>query len=155
LNASKIFYLIVFGICAVVLIYSGVRKVRNVACANNFGRELNQKRRSLHIPIIPASWQVKQKDDNFTLWTPNGNIVKGHGYKGVSYDGCELNEEDDHYYFDSKKVHDTILEIEYRYINSKRKRDSTIFIFQIGHHADTISKKMADSILMANKTQLD
>lgn len=132
-----------------------MRKVRNDACADNFGPELNQKRQSLHIPIIPASWHVAQKDDNFTLWTPQSNMVKGHGYKGISYNGCELNGEEDHYYFDSKKVHDTILEIDYRYINSRRKRDSTIFIFQIRHHADTISKKMADSILMANKTQLD
>jgi len=66
-----------------------------------------------------------------------------------------LNLEEDYYWFSSKKLQDTILKIDYRYINSHMRKDSTIFSFRRGDHVDTLTKHQADSIFKAYKIDQD
>jgi hypothetical protein len=149
--AGKIIYPV--GI-ALVLLFIGIRYLKQSICQSGFCTELNGKRRELHISILPSGWQLYHKDDNYTIWwVPK--VKKGHGFKQIVYDGCELDLEEDQYYFSSKKLQDTIITIDYKYINSHRSKDSTLFTFQEGNHTDTISSKQADSIFSANKINKD
>jgi hypothetical protein len=137
-----------------ILIFYGIYKYKVYRCHSSFGTELNGRRKEMHIPILPADWPMYNTEDYSTIWQAP-KVKKGHGFKIVVYNDCELDLEEDHYYFSSKKLQDTVLTTEYRYINSFRKKDSTIFTFQIGGYVDTITSKQADSIFKANKIDKD
>ena len=144
-------------VCVLILgaIIGGKSYLGNYYCTSTFGIELNQRRAKLHIPLLPSSWHVLNKDETYSIWVPQNQMVIGHGFKEVVYRGCELDEELDHYYFDLKNPHNKVLEINYKYVNSKRKIDSTLFTLQIGNYDDTISKTKADSILKTINSRLD
>lgn len=154
MKTQKIIVIACFCLIGGLLIFSGVSKYIDFRCANSFGPEFNKKRKELHIPIIPLVWKVYFSDVNATAWQAS-KVRRGHGFKVVVYNGCDIDEEEDHYYFSSKKIQDTVLTAYYKYVNRNRRKDSTVFIFQIGHHADTITSKKADSIFAANKISKD
>lgn len=154
MKTQKIIVIAALCLIAGLLIFSGVSKYIDFRCANSFGPEFNKKRKELHIPIIPPAWEVYSSNKNATVWQAPG-VSRGHGLKVVVYNGCDLDAEKDYYYFSSKKMQDTVLTAYYKCVNSNRSKDSTVFIFQIGHHADTISSKKADSIFAANKISKD
>jgi hypothetical protein len=141
-------------VAIVALLLIAVFKYRTYRCQNSFGVEMNARRKALKIPIIPPGWPVYHTDDRYTIWTEQ-KVKKGHGFKLVTYDGCELNLEEDHYWFSSKKLQDTVLTMDYLYPNSHRKIDSATFTFRQGDHEDTITRQKADSILAANKIDRD
>ncbi|WDF79209.1 hypothetical protein PQ469_04235 [Mucilaginibacter sp. KACC 22773] len=147
---------VITALCLIggLLIFSGVSKYIEFSCANSFGPEFNKKRKELHIPIIPPAWEVYFKDKYATAWQAR-RVSRGHSLKVVVYNGCDLDAEEDHYYFSSKKMQDTVLTAYYKYVNRNRGKDSTVFIFQIGDHTDTISSKKADSIFVANRISKD
>ncbi|BAU52644.1 hypothetical protein [Mucilaginibacter gotjawali] len=154
MKISKIVTIILFVLMPASLIYVGVSTYLHHRCANSFGTEFNGKRKELHIPIIPSDWPVYHKDENSTIWQ-EPKVKKGHGFKLVAYHGCELDLEEDHYYFSSKKLQDTVLTMDHSYVNSQRKRDSTIFTLHRGNRLDTITRKQADSIFIAYKIDKD
>ncbi|MCO5947046.1 hypothetical protein [Mucilaginibacter flavidus] len=154
MKTQKIIVITSLGLIGGFFIFLGVSKYIDFRCANSFGPEFNKKRKELHIPIIPPVWKVYFSDENATAWQAS-KVSRGHGFKVVIYNGCDLDGEEDHYYFSSKKIQDTVLTAYYKYVNRYRNKDSTVFIFQIGHHADTITSKKADSIFVANKISKD
>jgi len=137
----------------IALILFGVLNLIYSRCHNSFGAEFNGRRKQLKIPIVHPEWPV-YKDDKHTTWE-KAKVEKGHGFKFIVYDGCELDGEQDHYWFSSKKLQDTVLTMDYRYRNSYRKIDSAIFTFRQGNREDTITRQKADSILAANKIDRD
>ncbi|HZY35653.1 MAG TPA: hypothetical protein VFE53_03330 [Mucilaginibacter sp.] len=139
------------GIIAFILF--GLSAIINSRCQNGFGAEFNARRKQLKIPVVHPDWRVYKHDD-YTTWE-KAKVEKGHGFKMATYDGCELNFEEDHYWFSSKKLQDTVLTMDYWYKNSRRKIDSTIFTFLQGNNEDTITRQKADSILAANKINRD
>lgn len=155
MNIPKIAQITLICLIAGLLIFFGVEKYETFRCQSSFGLELNERRIKLKIPILPSNFKVYIKDEHSTMWE-SPKVKKGHGFKVIVYDDCELDGEEDHFYFSSKNIQDTVLEIDYRYINSHRTKDSTIFTFQIKDHpADTITSKQADSIFKAYKINRD
>ncbi len=154
MKLQQIFVAVLGFIAVLVFVVDSITKFKNSRCQSKFGPELNERRKQLGISIVPPDWVVYSKDDHATLWQ-SPKKEKGHGFKVVVYDGCELDGEEDHYYFDSKKIHDSVLDIDYKYVNSKRKKDSTVFTYQLGNHLDTITRKQADSIFLANHVKKD
>lgn len=154
MKINKIIVATIVCLFAGLSIFLLIQGLIDSRCADSFGPEFNKKRKELHIPIIPSGWKVYNSTETATLWKAP-KVRKGHGFKVVVYDGCELDGEEDHYYFSSKKIQDTVLEVAYRYINKHRSKDSTVFVFQIGNHADTITRGKADSIFAANKIDRD
>ena len=154
MKIRQIVNITLFVLIPASLIYLGVSTYLDFRCANSFGPEFNEKRKALHVPIIPLGWKVYNSDKTSTTWQ-EPRVQKGHGFKVVVYNGCELDAEQDHFYFSSKKLQDTVLTMDYSYANSQRKRDSTVFTLQIGDHDHTITPKQADSIFIACKINKD
>jgi len=154
MKTQRIVVVTVLCLFAGVFVFSEINNYINSRCAASFGLEFNKKRKELHVPIIPSDWKIYNRDATATLWEVP-KVKRGHGFKVVVYDGCELDGEEDHYYFSSKKIQDTVLRVNHLFANKSRSKDSTIFTFQVGHDEDTISSRRADSILMANKISWD
>jgi len=154
MKIRKIIVITAFCLIAGLFAFSGVMYYVDFCCAASFGPEFNKKRKELHIPIIPSGWKVYNTENRSTAWQAP-KVSRGHGFKVVVYDGCDLDGEEDHYYFSSKKIQDTVLEVDYRYVNKHRSKDSTVYTFQVGDHADTITTRQADSIFVANKINRD
>ena len=150
-SARNLIWLIATIVTVVLVV---LFKYREYRCQNSFGVEFNARRKALQIPIIPPDWPVYHKGDGYTIWMQPKH-AKGHGYKQVVYDGCELDAEQDNYYFSAKPDQDTVLEADQLYQNSHRKINSATFTFRQGEHVDTITRQKADSILAANKIDRD
>jgi hypothetical protein len=152
---KRLSFNVMFVVIAIIgLVIVGSIKFVHQRCQNSFGVEFNATRKQMKIPKLHPEWVVYHKDDGYTIWQA-AKTKKGHGFKQIVYDGCELGEEVDDYYFSSKAIQDTILSIEHLYKNSHRKIDSVIFTFREGNREDTISRGQAEYILVANGIDRD
>ena len=115
---------------------------------------MNARRKAMKIPILPPGWEVYHKGESYTIWQIP-KVKKGHGFKQVVYDGCNLDMEEDHFYFSTKPLQDTVLQMYYLFKNNRRKIDSTIFTFRQGNHDDTLTREQAEHILAVNGIDKD
>lgn len=131
------------------ILYSYLHK----RCQNQYGLNYNSKRKELGVPIIPNYWHIKQRDDESVWWTGDERVI-GHKRKSVMFSGCDIYGELDVYNLPLKDGKQRLIEIEYRYGN-KNHIDSVSYTYQIDHSTTTVSKKIIDSILTAEKIKKD
>ena len=118
-----------------------------INCQDKYGMSFNNRRKALGIPIIPASWHIKERNDKSIWWTGNENVI-GHKRKTVMFSGCDIYGELDVYNLPVKNGKKRLIEIEYKY-RDKNGKDSIIYTYQIEHSAKEISKNIADSLFSA------
>jgi hypothetical protein len=138
----------------IVICFAVISYLFHPFCRNKFGIAYNSKRRNLHIPVIPDTWKIKQRDLNM-IWWMGKELVIGHESKRVTFSGCEIDEETDDYFFSLQQTQDRTLQIRYKYANSQRKKDSISFRYKIGYYAKFITAHQADSIFKINKMEKD
>ncbi len=152
---ARVFGIIYLAIIVIGLITVGILYLKTSICQSEFGPELNSKRRSLQIPIIPPHWHIKQKDEHFAWWIGK-EIVVGHESKRLIYSDCELDQEIDDYFLKAKDSHGRWIQSRYKYSNSHRLKDSIVYTYQIGDfYYHSITKQQADSIFKAEKINKD
>src|SRR6185312_4663708 len=78
-------------------IYFQIDSTKKFKCQGTLGKELNARRQKLKIPIIPAGWVIKDRNDVITAWWPGKENVSGHQLKIIGYKGCDLVVESDIY----------------------------------------------------------
>jgi len=123
-------------------------------CMDKFGKEFNQRRRSLGMPVIPSDWQIDYfRRKNSTNWKKKDTI--GHYYKTTGVDSaCQITYEVDKYNFKPYRGVSRSMSSEYRFGNG-RDRDTMVFYYEAGAGSRTITHQQADSIFAAEKIQKD
>lgn len=144
-----IFLAVVFFIVFFILI----RPIAIRYYQNKYDASYNIERRKLGLPIIPANWKITQRSDKGAYWCDN-EYVLGHKRKYVAFDGRNSILELDVYNLPVQRGKQRWLELQYRYPTDTSKA-KYLYSYQIDHEAKTITKAVADSLLVAEKINPD
>jgi len=135
------------------LVHLDVVKYKRNACQDKFGREFNERRRSLGIPEIPANWQVNYRSDRVVSWMGK-NGINGHERKYIYVDSCIINSEWDRYHL--KAIHSISRDMTITTTYAKGKgMDSIFYRYETGSDSRLITRKQADSIFDSEKIKKD
>jgi len=146
---------LIINTCVILALLLGliIFSLKKIICQNEFGPELNQRRQSLHIPVIPKFWRITDKDNHYVRWMGKEGVT-GHKSKGIVFSKCEVEEEIDLYILEPQNNIDRNIEFIYKYsqINGS---DSLQISYQVGNFDKIISRHSADSIFESEKIRKD
>jgi hypothetical protein len=146
---SRVFYCIVFFLLAIFIIF----RDNDIFCKKDFGPEMNERRKSFNIPILPKSWHIKNTERHSVYWIGKYGII-GHEGKTIVFSGCKINEEVDLYILKPQNSLFKSIEIISKYLKDG-KQNNRSFSYRIGDNIVKISLKKADSIFTASKINKD
>jgi hypothetical protein len=157
INPKKIGEQILLTVAVVLLIGINARgdlkRYNNNVCVAKFGKEFNQRRRSLGIPSIPSDWKIKRIGSGSAEWQKKDST--GHYWKLTFIDStCALDFERDAY--NLKRANGVTRSISISSTLARDKASETIrFVYEVGDSTKTIPRQQADSIFAAEKIQKD
>jgi hypothetical protein len=133
--------------------HEDLKKYNDSVCREKFGKEFNQLRQSLGIPMIPADWKIKRAASGSAEWQKKDST--GHYWKLTFIDStCALDFERDEY--NLKRAHGVTRRISIVSTFARGKGKGTVrFDYEVGDSTHTITRQQADSILTAEKIQKD
>jgi hypothetical protein len=132
-----------------------IKKYKNNNCQDKVGREFNERRRRMEVPVIPPGWQNKARyGDGDARWHGKEGVI-GHEGKIIYFaSDCVIDFERDDYNFKPSGNVSRSLSILTKYAKGKG-RDTISFDYTVGDSTRTIIRQQADSIFAAEKIQKD
>jgi hypothetical protein len=150
---SSAFSICFWAILVGFLYYRDITEYKRNACQDKFGREFNDRRRSIGIPEIPADWHVFLRSDWSFHWQGKRGAI-GHESKSIYIDSSAIDSESDRYHL--KPIDSISRDMSITTIYAKGKgMDSIFYHYKAGNDNRRITRKQADSIFAAEKIKKD